>query len=145
MKRVLLLAFFVAVCSGQQSSLTGSSAARGWWDVSAEQQTNEGRTFHLVGHAQMSGTDIKFRADRIDYDEDKAVVHLSGNVTIETKKKGTLRADEADYDVTSGDLRLRLKLATAQESLTPGRPTPQHTLEQLMKRKFPPEIWTYQN
>ena len=137
MKRVLLLACLAAVCSGQQSS----SVAHGWWDVSAEQQTSEGHTFHLIGHAQMSGTDIKFRADRIDYDEDKAVVHMSGNVTIETKNKGTLRADDADYDITSGDLRLRLKLATAQESLPPRR----SRLEQLMKRRFPPEIWAYQN
>jgi len=51
-----------------------------------------------------------FRADQIDYDEDKAVMRLTGHVTIETKSNGTLRADEADYDVSSGDVRLKLNL-----------------------------------
>ncbi len=54
-----------------------------------------------------------FRADAIDYDEDKATLRLFGHVTIETAK-GTYNADEGECDVTWGDLKLRLKLVPAR-------------------------------
>ena len=78
--------------------------------MSAVSQTSEGHVYHLRGHAEISDTDVVFRADQIDYDEDKTVMHLSGHLTIEAKNKSTLSGEEADYDVNSGDLRLRLKL-----------------------------------
>jgi lipopolysaccharide assembly outer membrane protein LptD (OstA) len=72
--------------------------------------TNDGHIYHLRGHAELKSADLALRADTIDYDEDKAAVHLAGNVTIESKIKGTLRADEADYDVHSGEVRLKASL-----------------------------------
>ena len=49
-----------------------------------------------------------------NYDEDKGIIHLSGNVAIETAKKGVLHCDEADYDTKSGDLKLKMNLAPAR-------------------------------
>jgi lipopolysaccharide assembly outer membrane protein LptD (OstA) len=76
--------------------------------MSAVQQTSEGHVRHLHGHAKISSSEVVFRADDIDFDEDRAVMHLNGHVTIEAKNKTTVIADEADYDVKSGDLRLKL-------------------------------------
>ena len=50
-----------------------------------------------------------FHADAIDYDEDKTSLRLIGHVTIETGK-GTFNPEEAEYNVTAGDLTLKLKL-----------------------------------
>ena len=72
--------------------------------------TNDGRVYHLRGHAELKSADVTLRADSIDYDEDNAAVHLAGNVIIETRTKGILRGDEADYDVNSGDVRLKANL-----------------------------------
>lgn len=105
MKRILLMVCFAAVGWGQ---------TRGTWEVAASALTNDGHIYHLRGHAEIRGVEVTFRADAIDYDEDKAVMHLAGHVTIETKTKGSLSAEEADYDVNSGDLRLRVKLTPAQ-------------------------------
>ena len=113
MKRLLLSACFAALCLGQTSSPTAPSVARGWWDVDAAELTSEGHIYHLRGHAEIRGTDIVLRADQIDYDEDKAVIHLAGHVTIETKNKGTLRADDANYGVNSGEVTLKLRLVPA--------------------------------
>ncbi len=107
MKRVLLTVCFAALCLGQQNQ---SVRGRGWWTVSAVSQTSEGHVRHLRGHAEVSSTDVMFRADLIDYDEDRGMMHLSGHVTIEAKNKSALSADEADYNVNSGDLSLKIKL-----------------------------------
>jgi lipopolysaccharide assembly outer membrane protein LptD (OstA) len=104
MKRVLLTLCFASLCSAQS----------GVWNVSAAQQTAEGHIYHLRGSAEISNSDLVFRADQIDYDEDKAVIHLAGHVTIETKTRGTLHADEADYDVRSGEVALKAKLLPAR-------------------------------
>ena len=109
MKHALLLGCFAALCFGQR----GAPVAPGSWDVSATEQTTEGHISHLRGHAEMRGTGITFRADEIDYDADKAVVRMTGDVTIETTNKGTLHADDATYNVTSGEIALKLKLVPA--------------------------------
>jgi lipopolysaccharide assembly outer membrane protein LptD (OstA) len=125
MKRVLLALCFASLCSAQS----------GVWNITAAQQTAEGHIYHLRGNAQISNADLLFSADRIDYDEERAVIHLAGHVTIESKRahllaldpatgklirevpmalQGTLRADEADYDVKSGDLTMKAKLLPAR-------------------------------
>jgi LPS-assembly protein len=59
----------------------GPGVVRGWWDVDAPEQTSEGHIYHLRGHpAEIRGTDMIFRADEIDYDEDKAYIEARGNV-----------------------------------------------------------------
>ena len=58
----------------------GPGVVRGWWDVDALQQTTEGHVYHLRGKAEMRGTDMVFRADEIDYDEDKAYLEARGHV-----------------------------------------------------------------
>ena len=111
MKRVLLAACFAALCSAQQGSL---GKTLGSWHMSAAQISSEGHVIHLRGHAEISNVDMAFRAGQIDIDEDKTAIHLTGNVTIDAKGKGTLIADEADYEINSGELRLKLKLAPAR-------------------------------
>ena len=115
MKRVLPAVCFAAVCLGQQSK---PAVAR--WEVTAAAQTSEGHIYHLRGHAELRGAEGVFRADEIDYDEDKAVVHLAGHVTIETDTV-SVRADDVDYDVNSGeiqshrgDVKVKLKPAPAR-------------------------------
>ncbi|HEX3877299.1 MAG TPA: hypothetical protein VHW24_09950 [Bryobacteraceae bacterium] len=58
-------------------------------------------------------TDLRFRADAVDMDEAKTTAHLVGHVTVEIPNRGTLTADEADYDLISGDLSLKLKVTPA--------------------------------
>lgn len=118
MKRLLLIACFSGLGFGQQNGPV--SPARGWWEVEAAETTAEGHIYHLRGHAEMRAADIVFRADQIDYDEDKAMVHLAGHVIIETNSVA-IRADDVDYDVNSGeiqprkgDVRLRLKQVSAK-------------------------------
>ena len=38
----------------------------------------------------------------IDFDEDNAIVRLTGHATIESKDKGTVRANAVDYYLNSG-------------------------------------------
>lgn len=101
MKRVLLLSSFAVLCSGQQTNAS-SQGVRGQWAVSAKEQTNNGHIYHLRGQAEMRNTALVFRADVIDFDEDNAIVHLTGHATIETKDKGTVRANAVDYYLNSG-------------------------------------------
>ena len=91
MKLVALVVCFAGFCFGQQ------------WNVSASSQTSEGHVYHLRGHAEMSGNDMVFRADQIDYDEDTGVIHLAGHVTIET--------NGVDFDVKSGEVTLKVKVS----------------------------------
>jgi lipopolysaccharide assembly outer membrane protein LptD (OstA) len=72
--------------------------------------TSEGHIYHLRGHAEMRGDNMVLRADTIDYDEEKAAIRLMGHVTIETKDKGTLRGDSAEYHANSGELTLTVKI-----------------------------------
>jgi hypothetical protein len=98
MNRALLLLYFTVLCSasGQQSNAS-SQDGLGRWSVSAKERTIEGHIYHLRGGAEMRNTDLLFRADIIDFDDDKAVVHLTGHATIENKNKGTVRANAAVY------------------------------------------------
>jgi LPS-assembly protein len=58
----------------------GPGVVRGWWDVNSDEQTTEGHIYHLRGRAEIRGTDMVFRADEIDYDEDKGYVAARGHV-----------------------------------------------------------------
>jgi LPS-assembly protein len=58
----------------------GPGVVRGWWDVNSDVQTAEGHVYHLRGRAEIRGTDMVFRADEIDYDEDKGYVEARGHV-----------------------------------------------------------------
>jgi lipopolysaccharide assembly outer membrane protein LptD (OstA) len=100
MKFAVLTACFAALCFGQ------SSAGRGWWEVSSNEQTSEGHIYHLRGHAEIRGSGMVLRADQIDYDEAKAVMHLAGHVTIETDTI-SVRADDVDYDTNSSEVQAR--------------------------------------
>jgi lipopolysaccharide assembly outer membrane protein LptD (OstA) len=129
------MACFAALCLGQQ---------RGWWDVSAAEQSSDGHIYHLRGHAELKGHGVVLRADAIDYDEDKAVVHLTGHVSIEANTV-SVHADEVVYDINSGDIRLKVKEAATE----PAAVAPLHrSLEEqmkFMKRRMPPEIWADNN
>ena len=48
--------------------------------MDAVEQTTEGKVYHLRGYAEIRGTDMVFRADEIDYDEDKAYLEARGHV-----------------------------------------------------------------
>ncbi len=113
MKPVLLTVCFAGLFLGQPTRPSGT-VARGGWDVNADQQTNDGHIYHLRGHAGVRGEEVSFHADGIDYDEDKGTMHLAGHVIIETKNGAPLHADEADYDVKSGEVKLKLKLLPAR-------------------------------
>ena len=106
MKRVLLLFSFSVLCFGQQTN-AGSQDVRGQWAVSAKEQTIDGHILHLRGQAEMRNTALVFRADVIDFDEDNAIVRLTGHATIESKDKGTVRANAVDYYLNSGRAILR--------------------------------------
>jgi lipopolysaccharide export system protein LptA len=101
MKRVLLLSSFVFPCFGQQTNASRQDV-RGQWAVSAKEQTNDGHIYHLRGQAEMRNTPLVFRADVIDFDQDNVIVHLTGHATIQTKDKGTVRANAIDYYLNSG-------------------------------------------
>ncbi len=58
----------------------GPGVVRGWWDVISDEQTSEGHMYHLRGKAEIRGTDMVFRADEIDYDEDKGYIEARGHV-----------------------------------------------------------------
>lgn len=58
----------------------GPGITRGEWGVTSVEQTTEGHIYHLRGSAEIRGTDMVFRADEIDYDEDKAYVEARGHV-----------------------------------------------------------------
>jgi LPS-assembly protein len=58
----------------------GPGVVRGWWDVNSDEQTSEGHVYHLRGRAEIRGTDMVFRADEIDYDEDRGYVEARGHV-----------------------------------------------------------------
>lgn len=53
---------------------------KGWWNFHAVNQTSEGHVYHLRGAAEIEGTDMVFRADEIDYDEDKGYLEARGHV-----------------------------------------------------------------
>ena len=108
MKRVLLMVCFASLCTGQQRASVPSGAT-GVWETNCQKETSEGHVHHLRGNVEMRGDGIVFHADAIDYDEDKTSLRLIGHITIETGKS-TFNADEGEYNVTSGDLTLRLKL-----------------------------------
>jgi lipopolysaccharide export system protein LptA len=101
MKRLLLVSSFVVLCFGQQTTASGQNV-RGQWAVSAKEQTIDGHFLHLRGQAEMRNTALVFRADVIDFDEDNAIVRLTGHATIESKDKGTVRANAVDYYLNSG-------------------------------------------
>ena len=110
MKSLLPIACFAALCSAQQTAPVNPSA-RGTWNVTARSMSQDGHLYHLIGHAEIRGQEILLRADSIDFDEDKATMHLTGHVTIQTPDKGILNADEAEFDANSGDLHLKIKLS----------------------------------
>ncbi len=58
----------------------GPGVERGWWDVNSDEQTSEGHIYHMRGKAEIRGTDMVFRADEIDYDEDRGYIEARGHV-----------------------------------------------------------------
>jgi LPS-assembly protein len=58
----------------------GVGGIRGEWQFDAIDQKAEGHVYHGRGHAEIRGTDMIFRADEIDYDEDKAYLEARGHV-----------------------------------------------------------------
>jgi len=58
----------------------GPGTERGWWDIEAVDKSTEGHIYHLRGKAEIRGTDMVFRADEIDYDEDRGYVEARGHV-----------------------------------------------------------------
>jgi len=100
MKRALLQLCFAGLCFGQQSN-AGSQGAPHEWTVRAREQTIDGPMMHLRGDVEMRSSELLFRADAIDFDWDKAIVHLAGHARVETRD-GTIEAGAVDYDLHSG-------------------------------------------
>ena len=84
MIRLVLVGLMAALCLAQ---------ARGMWEVSAREQTSEGRVYHLRGDAVLRGEDMTLRALEIDFDEVSKTAHLKGNAVIETAT-GTVRGQD---------------------------------------------------
>ena len=76
----------------------GPGVVRGWWDVDANEQTAEGHVYHLRGKAEMRGTDMVFRADEIDYDEDKGYLEARGHVFYQSYTQNEkIACDKVEY------------------------------------------------
>jgi lipopolysaccharide assembly outer membrane protein LptD (OstA) len=106
MKRVLLLLCLATFGSARQAA--PSRPAPQEWTLSARQETVDGPAIHLRGDAEMRSAGMRFRADAIDFERDKAKVQLTGHARVETKD-GTIDAAAVDYDLNSGRARIRGK------------------------------------
>ena len=58
----------------------GPGVARGEWNMRAVEQSSDGHIRHMRGAAEIRGTDMVFKADEIDFDEDKEYVEARGHV-----------------------------------------------------------------
>ena len=71
----------------------------GWWDIHAEEQTTDGKTRHLRGHAEMENVNMLFRADEIDFNEDSGDVQARGNIYFEQfERNEKIWADHMEYN-----------------------------------------------
>jgi LPS-assembly protein len=62
----------------------GPGVNRGEWSIHAVDQVSEGKIYHLRGSAEIRGTDMVFRADEIDYDENRDYLEARGHVYFES-------------------------------------------------------------
>jgi LPS-assembly protein len=70
-----------------------------WWDVQAQEQTTDGKTRHLRGHAEMENISMLFRADEIDYNEETGEVQARGNLYFEQfERNEKIWADHMEYN-----------------------------------------------
>jgi LPS-assembly protein len=71
----------------------------GWWNVHAEEQTTDGKTRHLRGHAEMENVNMLFRADQIDFNEETGDVQARGNIYFEQfERNEKIWADHMEYN-----------------------------------------------
>ncbi|MCL4401234.1 MAG: hypothetical protein M1436_01030, partial [Acidobacteria bacterium] len=68
------------------------------WNISAVKQSLEGPWRHLRGKAEIEGTDMLFRADEIDYNDDTGYVEARGNVYYHNfESNEQVWADKVEY------------------------------------------------
>jgi LPS-assembly protein len=76
----------------------GPGVARGDWDLRAVEQTSDGHIRRMRGAAEVRGTDMVFKADEIDFDEDKEYVEARGHVFFQSYTQyEKITCDKVEY------------------------------------------------
>lgn len=85
----------------QKVNVTRSDAPPpGYWNITALTQTVDGPWRKLRGHAELESTNMLFRADEIDYNDDSGDIEARGNVYFRNFERGEeIWADKLDYNV----------------------------------------------